>query len=266
MGKLLSFWSPYAGHGKTTASLCAIVGGFAMQYPELSIAISHTQKDSAALLKKLDNHACLWNDSGLMSGFGIEALKMYVRQTADSMDYIRRCGVPLLEKRISFYPNYSKKEMNDSLTFQVLTELIKREFEIVFLDLQSGNSEEALPYMQESDYVVIALPQDPFYIDSFWQNAEAYIENVNYGIVFGGCFLDSQYRGAYYLKKYGKRLSDKVLGEILWNTEYFDAMATGKALDFFFRNSMPVKKEENYEFIVQIKKTTERIQEKLFGI
>lgn len=58
-------------------------------------------------------------------------------------------------------------------------------------------------------------------------------------------------------------MSDKFLGEILWNADFFDAMSVGKTRDFFLRNNVPVKKEENYEFIIQIKKTTERIQEKL---
>jgi len=263
MGKLVSFWSPYVGHGKTTSSLCAIVGGFTMLYPELSLAVSYTQKDSVSLLKKLDAHACVWKDKGLLDGFGVDALKMYGRQNLISTDHIRRCGLPLSGKSLFFYPNYSKNGRNDDLTFQVLTKQLKKEFEIVFLDLKSGNKEEALPYMRESDYVVVVLPQEPLYIESFLQEKDISVDNLDYGVVFGGCFSNSQYGCAYYKKKYGKQLNDIFLGEILLNADYYEAMSVGKTVDFFLRNNTPVKKEENYEFIVQVKKTTERIQKKL---
>lgn len=263
MGKLVSFWSPYPGHGKVTSSICGIIGGFTLQYPELSLAVSHVRNDPVTLLRKLDSHAFLWQEKSLLDGFGIAALKMYERQKVLSFDNIRRCGLPLYDKSVYFYPNVTRNGWNDSLTFQVLTKQLRKEFEIVLLDLGSGNKEDALQYMQESDYVVVVLPQDPYYADCFLQKEESHMNNINYGIILGGCFGNSRYRSAYYKRKYGKKVSDKFLGEILWNADFFDAMSVGKTRDFFLRNNVPVKKEENYEFIIQIKKTTERIQEKL---
>jgi len=266
MGKLVSFWSPYAGHGKVTSSLCGIIGGFIMQYPELSLAVTHMQKDSVTLLTKLDSHALLWKDKGLLDGFGISTLKMYDRQSSVSSETVLHCGIPISGKKVFFYPNFSRNGLGNPIEFRGLTKQLKKEFEIVFLDLESGNREETLGYMQESDYVVVVLPQDPLYADYFLQKEEAIMNNINYGIIFGGCFYNSQYRSTYYKRKYGKKLSDKFLGEILWNADYFDAMSAGKTLDFFLRNNSPVKKEENYEFIIQIKKTTERIQEHLLNV
>ena len=54
MGKLVTFWSPFIGQAKVTSSMCAIVAAFAMQYPELEIALSHTQPESIELEERLD--------------------------------------------------------------------------------------------------------------------------------------------------------------------------------------------------------------------
>lgn len=264
MGKLVSFWSPYSGQGKTTSSLCGIIGGLTLQCPELIFAVSHMQKDSVALLRKLDSHAFRWQEKGLLDGFGMGAMRLYERQNVLSNETVRRCGLPLYEKSVYFYPNVTRNGLDENLTFQVCAEQLRKEFELVFLDLESGNKGDALRYMQESDYAVVVLPQDPFYTDCFLQKEETHMKNINYGIILGGCFGCSRYRSAYYKRKYGKKVSDKFLGEILWNADFFDAMTVGKTRDFFLRNSVPAKKEENYEFIVQIKKTTERLQEKLF--
>lgn len=263
MGKLVSFWSPYAGHGKATSSLCSIIGGFVLQYPEVSLAVSHMKKDSIALLGKLDSKAVVWKEKGLLDGFGMEALKMYSRQRALSLDSVRRCGLPLYDKTVLFYPNFTGHEPDDAVTFQILTEQLKKEFQLVFFDLESGNKDVALQYMQVSDYVVIVLPQDPLYAESFLKEDQN-MNNINYGIIFGGCFRNSKYSSTYYRRKYEKRMNSRILGEILWNADFFDAMSAGKTLDFFQRNNTPVKNEENYEFIVQTKKAAERINKILF--
>lgn len=263
MGKLVSFWSPYAGHGKATSSLCAVLGGFVLQYPALSMAVSHTQKESGFLLKKLDNNAAVWKDKGWLDALGIDVLKMYSRQNAVSAENIQRCGLPVLGKSLYFYPNDARNRGDDSIVFNLLTKQLKREFEIVFLDLESGNKENSMQYLKASDFVIIVLPQDPLYVEKFLQESGDYLSGLEYGFIFGGCFSKSQYRSNYYRKIYGNKMSNKILGEILWNADFFDAMAEGKTLDFFFRNSETVKKEENYEFIRQVKKTTERIRKKI---
>lgn len=265
MGKLISFWSPYPGHGKATSSLCAVLGGFLLQYPDLSIAVSHTQKDPGILLKKLDCDVAAWNEKGWLDSFGTGALKMYGRQNALLSENIRRCGLPVYGKQCLFYPNNMKYESNGREAFLFLAEQLKKEFNLLLLDLKSGNKEEALRYMEKSDYVIIVLPQDPFYVDLFMKEEMECFSEINFGMIFGGYLPKSQYRSTFYKKEYGNSFWDGFLGEIPWNGDFFDAMSAGKTMDFFFRNYAPVKKEENYDFIFQIKKTTERIRKNSIG-
>ncbi|MBQ8877753.1 MAG: hypothetical protein IJ029_03425 [Lachnospiraceae bacterium] len=263
MGKLVCFWSPYAGHGKGTSSLCAVLGGFVLQHPELNIAVSYTQKGDKSLIKKLDGDVAAWNDNGWLDSFGIGTLKMFSRQNTVSTDYIRHCGLSVSDKELFFYPNVSWGEPDDRETFELMTKHLPKAFDIAFLDLESGDKERAVQYMEAADYVIVVLPQEPLYAEKFLQENSGSFAGIDFGIIFGGCISSSQYRSAFYKKRYGKKTGDRILGEILWNADYFEAMSAGKTIDFFFRNNMPVKKEENYEFISQVKKTTERIREKL---
>ena len=265
MGKLVTFWSPYAGHGKVTASLCAVLGGFILQYPELSLAISHSQNEFMPLLTKLDSKAFVFENNGWLTSYGVEALKIYTGQNMISQETTRRCGIPLLGQVAYFYPNIVRNGKEDNGSFQILTDILKKEFDIIFFDLKSGNPEEAFRYMQVSDVVIVLLPQDPFYVEKFLREEAERLNTVEYGVVFGGCFPKSQYKSSYYKKLGGKKLNDKVLGEILWNCEFFNAMSEGKALDYFFRNGTLLKNEENYEFIFQVKKTAERIRNKIIN-
>ena len=58
-------------------------------------------------------------------------------------------------------------------------------------------------------------------------------------------------------------LGGRIIGEIYQNVGFFDAMCSGKTLEFLFRNQRTVKKEENYEFICQAKKTAENVGKKI---
>lgn len=266
MGKLVAFWSPYEGHGKTTASLCAVLGGLIIQYPELSLAVSHVKNDMMPLLSKVDNNASIFKDNSRLNSFGIDALRMYIGQNMLSSETIRRCGMPLFGQSIYVYPNISRNEKGDDVIVPILSGPLKEEFDVVCLDLKSGEKEAVYRYMKTSDFVIVVLPQEPFYVEKFFREQEEILYNVEYGIVFGGCFIKSKYKSNYYKKIYGKKRSDKFLGDIYWNCDFFNAMSEGKTLDFFFRNAATIKNEENYEFFIQVKKASEHIRKKIINL
>ena len=263
MGKLITFWSPYKGHGMTTSSVCAIAGGFMLQYPECKIAISYTQQNTMSLAEKLDGRTSVYKRKELYENLGINALKMYIRQMELTDEIIGRCGIPLQSKSVYFYPNIHTIGEEENIAFVILTRQLKRSFDIVLLDLESDNKKGAVSYMKEADFSIIMLPQERAYVEAFLREEKDFLEQVNYGIVFGGSFTGSKYSSAYYKKNTDKMLGGKILGEIYQNAGFFDAMCSGKTLEFFLRNQRTVKKEENYEFICQAKKTAESIGKKI---
>lgn len=263
MGKLVTFWSPYKGHGMTTSSVCAVAGGFMLQYPESKIAISYTQQNTMSLAEKLDSRDLGYKRKELYENLGINALKLYIRQMELSDEIIERCGIPLRSNSMYFYPNIHTIGEDENIVFIILTKQLKHSFDVVFLDLESENKEKAVSYMKEADFSIIMLPQETMYAERFLREEKDFLEQVDYGIVFGGSFSESKYSSAYYKKNADKTTGGRILGEIYKNAGFFDAMCSGKTLDFFLRNQKTVKKEENYEFICQAKKTAEGIGKKI---
>ena len=263
MGKMITFWSPYAGHGMATSSLCAVAGGFALRYPECKIAISHAQAQELSLAGKLDNREQDYRKRELYDNLGINALKMYIRKRELTDEIIEKCGIPLPMKSVFFYPNMSITESDTSIVFQILTQQLIRSYDVVFVDLESGNRKEAYRYMKAADLAIVVLPTEPAFIERFLMENEQYLEQIKYGVVFGGSLAESKYSSKFYRKSKNKTFGERILGEIYRSAAYFDAMCEGRTLEFFLRNQMAVKKEENYEFICQAKKTAESIGRKI---
>ncbi len=262
MGKLVTFWSPYQGCAKVTSSLCAVVGIFGIQYPELTVAVSHCKQNSMELEEKLDSYTTEKIRSELYQRTGIAALKLNCRQASLTSDKIRRSAITLGMKSIYLYPN-AEQEL-DVLTFRLLTETLKKEFDITFLDVESGLKENSLNILKVSDLIVVVLPQSPEYWERFNRQELEILQRKKYGILFGGYIGNSKYSSKYYERKKDWKGYGEIFGAVPINTGFFDAMAEGKTLDYFFRNQWTGKKEENYEFIFETKKAVERIRKSLF--
>ena len=259
MGKLIAFWSPYAGKAKVTSSLCAIAGVFGMEYPEVSVAISHGLHSGTDLEEKLFFMEAGDEKVAFYRKTGIAALKLHCRQGQLSTEKIRRCGVPLHMKSLYLYPCTEPEGKSEELTIQLLTETIKNEFDVVFLDLKSGEHQENICFFDAADLLVIVLPQEPVYLERFLQNYGQYLSSKKFCFLFGGYLEKSKYR--YHQRN--KELHQKIAGLILNNVGFMDAMSEGKVLEYFMKNRRLKKKEENYEFIVQTKKAAEYIRKQI---
>lgn len=259
MGKLITFWSPYQGRAKVTSSMCAVAGMFGIQYPECEIAISHTSQGSASLEGKLDTGIRAENKKNLYEKMGIAALTLNAMQAALTSEKTRRCAVPLLIKSLYLYPGYGA-EYTKELAFSILTGHLKQEFALVFLDLENGWKDSSLRYMKASDFVVIVLPQEPDSMELLCSKKMEELENVPKAFLIGGYLEHSRYNLNYFIRKSDNRNKGRFAGAIPMNTAFFDSMIQGRTLEFLLKNQLTRKNEENYEFIIQAKKTVEYIR------
>ncbi len=264
MGKLVAFWSPYAGKAKVTSSLCAIAGAFGMEFPEISVAISHIAQDSMALEERLDDRAGKKIRQDLYRKTGIAALKLNYRQAVLTSEKVRRSAISLPMKSLYLYPCREQSETSDELTFHLLTEWVKSEFDLVFLDLKSGRNEESERFLKTADLIVVVLPQAPEYQEQFFQKEEDCLEGRRYCILLGGYLENSKYSRRYYSRKRELHSKGEFAGVIPVNPGFLDAMSEGKTLDYFLKNQRVRKKEENYEFMVQTKKAADYIKKSIF--
>lgn len=262
MGKLVTFWSPYAGKSKVTSTMCAVVAAFGMQYPEFEAAVTHINPDSMDLEERLDYRVRTEEKKELYETTGLSSMALNYMQAVLTPEKIRRCSIPLFMKSLHLFPGFGKKEFSEEILFHLLTEYLMEEFAVVFLDLGSGEKNLSVRLMEKADLIVPVFPQYPFQPEYFFSAGRGTLKEKEYLIVLGGYMEKSKYSRKYYERRYRDRGME--LGTIPENTGFFDAMADGNVLDFFLKNQYAEKKEENYEFVVQAKKTAECIQKKLF--
>jgi len=261
MGNLITFWSPYKGKAKVTSSLCAIVGMFGVQFPEWNVAVCDTQQESMELMEKLipkgyDGEKREWYRKS-----GISALKVNYRQTMLTSEKIRHSAIPLGMHSLYLYPNM--EQGTDELTFQLITEVLKKEFDFVFLDAGNGVQENSLRYLRASDLVVMVLPQEPDCWSLSREQSMPYLEGKKICVLMNGFLKKSRYGRMLCAKLKEWKLVKGRITTMPINTGFFDAMWEGRTLDFFYKNQNVRKKEENYEFILQTKKAARAIKNSL---
>ena len=263
MGKLVTFWSPYQGMAKVTSSMCAIVGMLGIRYPEYEIAISHITPESIALEKRLDAGTDIEGKKEIYERAGVSALVLNGMQAVLTSEKIRRCAFPLIIKSLYLYPAYGAEYAKD-IVFSLLTEYLKQEFSLVFLDMECGWKEHSIEYMKASDFVVIVLPQEPDCFEMKFLEHMKFLDEKNWMFLIGGYLGKSIFTAKHILKKAEGRWKEKFAGVVPMNTAFFDAMMQGKTLEFLLKNQLVRKNEENYEFMVQTQKTAEYIKRNIF--
>lgn len=264
MGKLITFWSPCIGQAKVTSTMCAIAGALGIQYPEMEIAISHTKPESMELEERLDCRSYRDGKKALYEKSGLQALALNYRQAVLTSEKIRRCAIPLLMKPLYLFPGLGKQNPLDDVVVQLLTDKLVKEFQAVFLDLESGWKEASMYYMEKADRTVIVLPQNPGCWERFFKENAEWLGKKERWIILGGCLEGSKYSPGYFAKKREFKTGGTFLGAIPVNAGYMDAMAEGRTLEFFFRNELSERHEENYEFITQAKKAAECFRKNIF--
>jgi len=263
MGKLVVFWSPYAGAAKVTSSLCAIAGSFGMQYPEVDVAICSALSDSFGPEEYLIERRNAEFFRGVYKRAGIEDLKLHFRQEVLSSEMIRRSAVSLKIKSLFLYPNNSAEKAPDDICFQLLTQTLKKEFNLVFLEVGNKDKKQMSRFFESADLIVVVLPQARRYREAFLANKEILFGKKQFCVLQSGHLGKCCSGGNWYFREV-RHNDGETVGFIPINTEFFYALEQGKTLDFFYRNQLAGKKEDNYEFIIQTKKAAEGIRKKLF--
>lgn len=264
MGKLVAFWSPFIGQSKVTSTMCAVAGAMGIRFPKLEVALTHVQSDSMDLEECLDFRLGWNGKKELYEKTGLAALQLNYMQAALTPEKIRRCAIPLLMKSLYLFPGSGKQEIREEVQFQILTEKLVAEFDLTFFDLQSGGLENKEKLLQAADAVVVVLPQREACWDRFLENNLDMLKGRKICLVIGGYLKDSRYNLDYFRRKRHVKGKGIFLGAVPMNAAYMDAMEAGRCLEFFLKNELAERKEDNYEFISQTKRIAEYIKTELF--
>jgi len=262
MGKLVAFWSPFVGKAKVTSSICVVAGVMAMEHPQMDIAICSTGTERPELEEKLDADYGLADRREVYKRTGLTALKTYCRQSRLTPEKIRRSAIPLKGNTLYLYPHVAQMEAEE-LTFCLITEALKNESDVLFLDVENGMRENSMRYLKKADLVVVVLPQDPVAWKQFIQMEQEAMEGVTYCVLLGGYLDKSRFNCTFFSRNKEVRIQGSFAGVIPMNTGLFDAMQEGRTLDYLYKNQKCRKKEGNYGFVVQTKQAAEFIKKAL---
>jgi len=269
MGKLITFWSPVIGQARVTSSVCAIVSALAIQQTGTEIAVSSVGAGDTGLEDSLENKMYWRKSKELYERSGVAALILAYKQGELTRERIRRCCLPLAVPSVTLFPGLNSEVQliygrdMERLEYLILAEYLKREYELVFLDLKNGMDERSFRYMEASDLIVLVVPQNPKVWKCVYQLCRDRFREKKIYLLFGGYLSDCKYNMARYRREFehGKRTG---IGAVLMNEGYLDALAEGKAAEFFLKNEYVMKKEENYEFMALAKRAAKEIKESVF--
>ena len=260
MGKLIVFWTPFAGRCGCTASMGAVVTAMALRYPELEMAICHMQMGSMELINRLESRTVKPENREAYERMGLNALALNYMQSELTAEKIKRCAVQLRLKSLYLYPAVGKKENIEEIYDALLNEKLKEEFDMVFVDLEAGRTARSLGYLKKAEVIVLVLPQDDFCWQLYEEEYKKEMEGKEVCIVLGKYRCDSRFTQSYFKKKQ-HRAGGKIIGTVPECTGYMDAMAEGRTLEFFLKNQMVGKKETNYEFMEQTRQSAEKLKQ-----
>ena len=263
MGKVVTFWSPVAGQAKVTASMIAVVSSLVQEKPAYEIAVSSVGKEETSLEAYLEERRKWVKSEELYERSGISALLLGCKQGTLTREKVRRSALPLTIPGVVLFPGLNKKirmihgREAARLEFYILTECLRKEYGLTCIDLESGFNETSIQYMKAADLAVIVLPQNPIAWQCFLKERGSFDANKQF-ILFGGYLKKSRNSLAKYRRTFADR-EEKRSGVIPMCEGYMDALAEGKAIEFFMKNEYAGKKDENYEFIQSTKKAAKRI-------
>lgn len=239
MGKIITFWSPYHGQCKTTATAVALAS------TRTNAILTHIQPKMSNMeamfgLTDEDEKSVL-NDNGFNSLIYTAMSKPITKEDIETT-------VIQISDNLAILPSTGRNK-NDStrntLVEYILTEVLPKYYQNVFIDLGTESSECAKNIQKKADVNVIVLPQNR----GLWKK---YNQTENDRYILAGYDKDSKFT-----KKAFQMAVSRRVDTIPYCIEYADAISGHDVQNFFLRNEKildnPNKRDELYNFFQDLK-------------
>lgn len=257
------FWSPIHGQSGTTSNtlVTAFVAG--MDYKK-KILLTHTHfkynnLEAPLVGSNSDNIA----SKDYFCDVGIDMLSRYFKAAQIDYETLENCCISLTNTNVLLLPGTTKtnKESFDyemDTIYRNLFRKLETLYGIVFIDVCSGENWLSQKLMEEADLIIINLCQNHSVIDLYLRcfNDKNH-EKLFY--LFGNYDSNSKYNISNLRRKYHNVFHSKNSGVIPYNTAFLDAQSDGKAVEFIRKCLNVGKGDENYYFIMEVRRTTQKI-------
>lgn len=269
------FWSNVHGQSGVTSNLAAISLYIALNY-RFKVLLMHNEFNNSSLDEVFISQYDLNNKDENIFDVGIDALARYSKYNKLDKESIENYTLSLIKDKLDLLVGTSMN--NKKVFYNVLNEVNENIFynsskyyDFVFSDATAG-SNYSVNILESADLIVVNLNQNIRIIKRFFES-EIYSRYSTKCIYILGMYNeDSRFNERNLTRKFlfgEKNNISKALGKsnklsiIPYNISFSDALNEGKIIDFFLRNMEIEKKDSNYYFFIQVRKSVEMILNQL---
>ena len=264
----IAFWSNARGKCSTSSNLACIgVMNSILYKKEAVIFENHINVSGVSnYLEKKDNTNFLRERRLYFNNVGMEALIKKLYMIGTGKDIGRSYALGYADNYLYYVPtdgivnsDVFTYELNNSVADMM--DRLEEEFGCVFADASGENNLSTKIILEQADRIVVNLSQDRRIIDDFFEKFSA--------IAHKCVFLISNYepsvqiRDDYLIKKY--KIKRERIGIIPYSFELRDALLQGKLVEYISRNLECKRKDDNFYFINELKKSCALVMEEEYA-
>lgn len=260
----IAFWSNVRGKCATSSNIAGISVMHALLHKSSTVIFENHLNISGIYnyLEPVSTVEEVREKNNYFSNIGMEALFKKILTLPDPKGIGKGYALGYLDNCLYYVPNYdvvNREVFNYELnsTASKLMTALESEFNCVIADISGENNLSTKQILEKTDKVVVNLMQDRKIIDNFFER---------YGSIKDKCiFILSNYepdvkvRAEYIIGRY--KIKRDRIGIVPYNFEFRQALMQGNVIEFIKQNIDCRKKEYNFYFINELKRTCDLIME-----
>jgi hypothetical protein len=192
---------------------------------------------------------------------GLDGLASIIKLRAIDKATIENYSIPLLNKNLTLVPGTTgsnRKAFNDDMgkTASLLLSEMNKYYEMVFVDVNSGEDEVSKQIINMADIVVVNLCQNKSILEDYIKSYQLKNKKIMY--LFGNYNRNSVYN-LHNLKLRYKPFSTGNTGVIPYNIGFMDAQSDGCVIKYMTKNIAAKRDDSNRYFIDCVKDAAEKL-------
>ncbi len=270
---IISFYNNSRREAGNTLSSIALATQMAIEHNMKILLLSTSFKDETIKESFVNENKTIKrlfkNTQPKINQGGIEGLDRIIKSNKMSKDIVKDYTEVVLKDRLELLlglgKNHEKSYEDIEQDYEKIVLLANQYYDMVIVDIDRELSQEVKnAIIKHSDIVILTAVQtakEMMYLQNFCENNELGINNKNSIILIGKYNKDTKYN----VKNISRNIfrQNKLINTIPFNSLFFEAVQEANVIDLFL-NLMKVKdKDDNYEFIQEIKRLSTDIQNRL---
>lgn len=263
----VAFWSNVSGKCSTTANTAALSVMSALECGNKVIVFENHSGIcglDSALISSGKIPSKVYDNSFTYNTIGMNSLLRKMHYSGCENESIINNVIGFCDNRLLYIPGYNSInedvfEYELNMVIERLLINLERFGQNVFVDTANNNNLSTKIILNEADIVVVNLNQNHKVIQDFFDNYSSILHKTFF--VLGNYEPYSRFDIQAISKHY--KIKPDCISAIPYNYEFREALLTGTVVDFILRNYNCSRRDDNYYFINQLKKTAIMLNNKM---